>query len=262
MLIEERLEHIMKIVETKQRATIDELADALAVSKDTIRRDLIRLEQQQLVRRIHGGVISTKKEAIIFNYNERASMSNTIKQKIGELAAELIEEDSSVFFDSSTTVEAAIHPLKNKKIKAITNSLTHAARLAKNEQAAIHLLSGSLNKEQLFLSGAETVSAVEQYRTDYTLLGIFALSSEGVFIHTQEEGLVKRQMTQQGQTVIALADHTKLNKVGFFKVCALSAIDILITDQRPEVSLLKALEANNVKLFITQPSKEAESNDE
>lgn len=256
MLIEERLERIMKILEDDQRATIDELVEAIQVSKDTIRRDLIRLEQQNLVRRIHGGVISTKKEAVIFDYNERSHMSNAVKQMIGQQAAELIEESSSILFDSSTTVEAAIQPLQSKKITAITNSLTHAALLAKNDKAEVSLLPGNLHKEQLFLSGAETVIGIQQYITDYTLLGVFALSSDGVFIHTQEEGLAKRQMVKQGKTVIALADHTKLDKIGFFKVCSLAEIDILITDKAPEDTLLKALESNNIRLIVTDQSKE------
>ncbi|WP_086350356.1 DeoR/GlpR family DNA-binding transcription regulator [Candidatus Enterococcus clewellii] len=251
MLIEERLAQILAIIDKEQRATIDELAETMHVSKDTIRRDLIRLEQQQLVRRIHGGAVSTKKEAVIFDYNERSHMSNDVKQSIGRQVAELIEDGSSILFDSSTTVEAAILPLQQKKITAITNSLTHAARLAKNGQASITLLPGNLHKEQLFLSGAETVSAIKQYITNYTLLGVFALSPEGVFIHTQEEGLVKREMVKHGQTVIALADHSKMDKIGFFNICPLSDIDILITDTIPEGALLKELEANNIKILTT-----------
>ena len=47
---------------------------------------------------------------------------------------------------------------------------------------------------------------------------MFALSEQGLFIHTEEEGQVKRRMIQQGKQVIALADQTKLNKTGLFKI--------------------------------------------
>ena len=59
-------------------------------------------------------------------------------------------------------------------------------------------------------------------------------------------------MIKQGRTVIALADHTKLNKTGFFKICDLSAIDLLITDETPDKELLNALENNHVQLLIAK----------
>ncbi len=251
MLIEERLERIKSIIEESKSATIEVLAEALNVSKDTIRRDLIKLEQQNMIRRTHGGAVSNNREAMILNYEQRSSRYGLIKEKIAQKVAEVLNDHSSVFFDSSTTVEAAIMQLGNKSLYAITNSLTHAQALAKYEKMDITLLPGKLHKEQLFLHGAETVKKIEQYNTDYTLLGVFALSKDGLFIHTEEEGLVKRQMISQGHTVIALADHTKIDTTGFFKVCSLSEIDILITDQQPEPSFVEHFKKNKVQVILT-----------
>ena len=96
--------------------------------------------------------------------------------------------------------------------------------------------------------GAETVEKLSQYQVDFTILGVFALSNNGLFIHTEEEGLVKRKMIQQGKQVIALADHTKHNKEGFFKICDLKEIDYLITDEKIEGELMNNLNDNNVKV--------------
>lgn len=252
MLIEERLEKIKKIIEEHKSATIEQLEKELVVSKDTIRRDLIKLEKQQVLRRTHGGAVSANREALILDYKQRSSKFNQIKEEIAQKAAEVIKDNSSILFDSSTTVEAAIRHLGNKSLTSITNSLTHAMLLAKFEKVEVTLLPGKLHKEQLFLFGSETVKQIEQYNTDYTLLGVFALSEAGLFIHTEEEGLVKRQMVAQGRKVIALADHTKLDMTGFFKVCGLSEIDILITDQQPEPAFIECLKRNQVELIVTK----------
>lgn len=154
------------------------------------------------------------------------------------------------FFDSSTTVEAAIRAMENSPIHAITNSLSHALLLAQMDQTKITVLPGQLHKQQLFLFGAETVAKVGEFVPDYTLLGVFALSEQGLFIHTEEEGQVKRRMIQQGKQVIALADQTKLNKTGLFKICELTEIDCLVTDTRPDEKFCEQLAQAGVTLIV------------
>ncbi|MBO0460829.1 DeoR/GlpR transcriptional regulator [Enterococcus sp. DIV1298c] len=255
MLKAERLQRIKEIIDQEKSASIEDLADELAVSRDTIRRDLIQLEKQQQIKRTHGGALALQKEATIFDYEQRATILSDIKKRMAEKARQLMKEPSSIIFDSSTTVEAVIRQLPDKRLQAVTNSLSHALLLANYSETAISLLPGSLHKAQLFLYGTETIEQLKNYQTDYTLLGVFALSSDGLFIHTEEEGRVKRQMIQQGRTVIALADHTKLDKTGFYKICDLSAIDYLITDQKPSNELIKALTENHVQLIETRNDK-------
>ncbi|MEO1769275.1 DeoR/GlpR family DNA-binding transcription regulator [Candidatus Enterococcus ferrettii] len=250
MLIEERLSKIKSILEQQKSASLEALAEELAVSKDTIRRDLIKLEQKNIVKRIHGGAMLISRDALIFDYQERSSRDQQLKNQMGRLAAEQIANNSSLILDSSTTVEATIPYLEGKGLLAITNSLTHATLLAQLDNNEISILPGKLHKQQLFIYGAETVQKISEYSVDYTLLGVFAINSEGMFIHTEEEGLVKRQMIRQSKKVIALADHTKLGTTGLFKICGLSEIDVLVTDQAPATEFITALAENNVELII------------
>ncbi|WP_313110985.1 DeoR/GlpR family DNA-binding transcription regulator [Pseudescherichia sp.] len=251
MLIEDRLQKIKKIIQENKSVSIEALVSRMGVSKDTIRRDLIRLEQDNVIKRTHGGAVINNRDALIFDYSQRSGTLNPVKENIAKKAASVVRDNASVIFDASTTVEAVIPNLADKHILAITNSLTNANRLAKNQNSDVKLLPGKLHKEQLFLYGSETIQKLAEYHVDYVLLGIFAISDKGVFIHTEEEGLVKRQMIMQGTKVIALADNTKINTTGFFKVCDLSLIDCLITDVRPDDSFIKALKENDVELILT-----------
>ncbi|MFT4274417.1 MAG: DeoR/GlpR family DNA-binding transcription regulator [Pantoea sp.] len=251
MLIEERLSKIKKIIQENKSISIESLVLKLNVSKDTVRRDLIRLEQMNVIKRTHGGAIINNRDALIFDYSQRSEIQNPVKEKIAIKAAELIKDNSSIIFDSSTTVEAVIPYLNDKNILAITNSLNNANRLAKNSKCDVKVLPGNLHKEQLFLYGSETIQKIEKYHVDYVLLGVFAISEKGLFIHTEEEGLVKRQMVLQGATVIAVADHTKINTTGFFKVCDLSWINYLVTDEQPDEDFVQSLKDNNVELILT-----------
>ncbi|WP_146621123.1 DeoR/GlpR family DNA-binding transcription regulator [Enterococcus florum] len=250
MLIEERLSRIQEILEAKKSASIDYLAVQLKVSKDTIRRDLIKLEKQEIVKRIHGGAMLANREAMIFNYQERAGKDQVIKERIAKKAAQLIKNNAAVLMDSSTSVEAIIPFLHDKGILAITNSLSHASLLTQIPSSEVRILPGKVHKQQLFIYGAETVDKIRDYFVDYSFLGVFAINADGMFIHTEEEGLVKRQMLLQSKQTIALADHTKLDTTGLFKISSLKELDILITDQEPSSDFLTALEQNHVELIL------------
>lgn len=54
MLIEERLNKIVEIIRINDSARIEELAETLGVSRDTVCRDLIRLENEGVIKRTHG----------------------------------------------------------------------------------------------------------------------------------------------------------------------------------------------------------------
>ena len=140
MLREIRLKKIIKIMKEKQNAAIDDLAEQLEVSKDTIRRDLMKLEEKNIVRRTHGGAILLEREATIFDYEQRSTKLNGVKLQLGKTAAAIIKDNSSVIFDSSTTVESVINQIGMKPLTAITNSLTHAMLLAKRSATTITLL--------------------------------------------------------------------------------------------------------------------------
>ena len=71
MLIEERLAKIQKIVNEQKSISMEALAEQVSVSKDTIRRDLIRLEKEGHLKRTHGGAISVQSEATIYDYAQR-----------------------------------------------------------------------------------------------------------------------------------------------------------------------------------------------
>lgn len=249
MLKEERLERIYQHINKVKKATIEELTALLPISKDTVRRDLIKLEEQGLIKRIHGGAMLADQDAVIYDYQQRSQQFSEKKRGMAQQAASLIGASATILFDASTSVEAVIPELGGKQIEAVTNSLTLATRLATLAAATIHLLPGKLNKEQLFLFGGETLSKIQDYQTDYTLLGVYAINQEGLYIHTEEEGLVKRAMIRQGRKVIAIADHTKIETKGFFKIASLEQLDVLVTDQRPPAVFIEALAQNGVELI-------------
>ena len=131
---------------------MEALAEQVSVSKDTIRRDLIRLEKEGHLKRTHGGAISVQSEATIYDYAQRImkhpEKNKPLPKKFGQ-----IFPNKRPFFDSSTTVEAAIRAMENSPIHAITNSLSHALLLAQMDQTKLQYYLGNCINNNSFCLG-------------------------------------------------------------------------------------------------------------
>lgn len=97
MLIEERLAKIQKIVNKQKSISMEALAEQVSVSKDTIRRDLIRLEKEGHLKRTHGGAISVQSEATIYDYAQRIMKHQEKKQAIAQKVWATIPKQASIF---------------------------------------------------------------------------------------------------------------------------------------------------------------------
>lgn len=252
VLIEERLKKIVEIIKLNQSAKIEELARELDVSKDTVRRDLMRLESENIIKRTHGGAVLNDNRAAAVIYNERKNQHQESKRAIGKYAAKLIKKDSSVILDASTTVEEVIPFLVDKHIFAITNSLATATELTKLDDCHISILPGTLDHEHLYVTGTDTAQRLNHYNVDYLLLGVNAINEAGVYTASEKEGSVKVRMLANARKKIAMADCSKFDTTGLFRICTLEELDFLVTDALPQGGLLKALKKANVEIIVTE----------
>ena len=58
MLKEERQQLILEKLNTDKKVTLVQLGQLLSVSYDSIRRDIIELEDRGLLKKVHGGAIA------------------------------------------------------------------------------------------------------------------------------------------------------------------------------------------------------------
>ena len=62
MLIDERKNAILKLVNENGKATVQELMELFDASESTIRRDLTELDKKQLLVKVHGGALASSQE--------------------------------------------------------------------------------------------------------------------------------------------------------------------------------------------------------
>ena len=129
LLNQKRKKYILDFIDRDGGVTTVELADKLAVSLSTIRRDLNNLEKNGLVLKTHGGAVprsfSTSYEP---PYHLKSHLQKREKELIGKLASSFIKEGDTVIFDSGTTIFQIAHYSKEKQFSAIALDLAIRAK--------------------------------------------------------------------------------------------------------------------------------------
>ena len=107
----------------KGRVTVEDLATHFTVTPQTIRRDLNDLSDAQMVVRVHGGAIVSS-GVVNLAYDARKMLAGPHKKLIGEAAARVIPDHSSVFINIGTTTEEVARALAGHSgLLVITNNL-------------------------------------------------------------------------------------------------------------------------------------------
>jgi DeoR/GlpR family transcriptional regulator of sugar metabolism len=254
MFQEERLRSIIDYLKKSKRISVDEICSLFEVSRDTARRDLVKLEEDKAIIRTRGGAILPSEQHVIKDYSNRLSLVSSEKKRIGKKAASLIVPGDYIILDTSTTVQACAEHLEDIECTVITNSINQADILAKNSQAHIQLLGGEFHKEHRYLYGTSVIEKLSHYHVDKTFIGCVGISEKGLTVAHEEDGMVMQKMMQQADQVILLADHTKIGVTGYFRCATLNDIDLFITDQEIDEAFQELLDKHGVELLIVSQS--------
>lgn len=256
MYQEERLIGIMSILSKEKRISIETICEVFQVSRDTARRDLVKLDEQKQIIRTRGGAILPSSQPFIQTYEDRKKAQSLSKRKIGKAAANLIRDGEQVLLDSSTTVQCVIDYWQSSSNRIVTNSIDIAGYLAGKHDAELHLLGGMVHPKQRFIYGAKAQEALQQLHFQKVLLGACGVTIHGLSNPYEEETTLLRTMVNRAEQVIVLADHTKFNQQLFHTVCSLDCIDILITDQEPDQVLKEKIELLDIQIIVTKGDEE------
>ena len=234
MLGIERRQAIIDKLKQEHRVYVSELSKIFNVTEETIRRDLDKLESDDLIRRNYGGAVLNDYISEDLSFLRRSAINSKEKDVIAQKAMDFIKDGNTIMMDSSTTGLALLNRLKIRKdITIITNSIRLAYDFT-NSQFKIISTGGTLRAKSFALTGDVTCNTLQRYYVDIAILSCKGIDIEkGVMESNEEESVVKQIMIAQAKKVILLVDHSKFDKVSFTKTCDFSKISMLITDKTP-----------------------------
>ncbi|CAI8959437.1 DeoR family transcriptional regulator, fructose operon transcriptional repressor [Brevibacillus sp. IT-7CA2] len=255
MLQEERQQLILQMLQENQSVRIAELCSRLTVTRETIRRDLYEMEQQGLLKKVHGGAILNKTN-VEPPYAKRSGLNLAEKEAIAVAAASLVEDGDAIYIDLGTTTQLFAKHLYHKKgITVITNALLVALELSHHPDAKVIMSGGELRAGDLAMSGPIARKSLEGLFVDKAFIGVGGLAAETGFTdyHVGESDIRQLMLTNAKETY-ALIDHSKINVTAFMKVAELSDIDVVITDEELPQSLAGRLAQEGLQVIVAKTS--------
>lgn len=230
MLREERLQIILKMLDTDQRVSSVQLAEILNVSDDTIRRDLNELAENGLLKKVHGGAIP--KSPSPYKLTERINILHEEKIILAQKAQQFFKDGQVIILDNgSTNMEVARLMSPDLKATVFTTSIPIAQILCEHPNIDLFMLGGKVFKDAQNTYGTEVIELLSKIRADIFLVGVCGMHHQiGVTMPDWGEGVVKRKMVEISAKTIALVTADKINTAENYVVCSYQQIDVMLTD--------------------------------
>lgn len=234
---------------------VSELSQRFGVSPVSIRRDLQKLAEYGLLKRVHGGAVSVQQEASQ-PYSDSLQLHLEEKKRIARAAVSLIQPHDRVILDSGTTVlqlarEIAERVGELQQLTVITASWPVFRELAAVRDIHLIVLGGIYLPDYQTLVGPQTVDSLRNLHVDRLFLGADGLSlRSGVTTANVLEAEVSRAMVRAASEVVVLADSSKIDRVGFTTILALNEVHQLITDSGAPEAFTSALLAQGVRVSV------------
>lgn len=240
-----RIKSILEHLVSHEDLTVEEACQLFDASPATIRRDFNLLMEKGEVDKFWGGIKARQNKKMsnsMMPVFYRESINMVEKKRIAQKAASMIEDGEVIIIDGGSTTMYMAEYIANKNIKIITNSILIASQidLARDSQegAEVFLTGGSLFPSSGLLVGPQANANIRQYNAGKAFLSVGGLSEFGVTNSSQLVSETEQTIIEQSKELIVLADHSKFNINDMCKVCDISDIDVLITDESPDINAL------------------------
>lgn len=245
MLISERHQQILSILEEKQNISLQELVDRLSTSESTIRRDLSQLEEKNLLKRVHGGASLLHQTQNELSMQEKSTIHLPEKRKIAEYAAHLVQKGDCIFLDAGTTTYEMIPYLNAENLIVVTNGLPHIEALFERK-IDTYLLGGYVKRKTKAMVGKAAQEALSQYRFDKSFIGVNGVHPVyGYTTPDPEEAAIKTKAIKLSKHAYVLADYTKFHEAAFAKIADLEQAS-MITNEVSHEELLSFMSETTI----------------
>lgn len=227
-----RQTHIITLVQEMGHQSVEGLADQFDVTSQTIRRDVNRLCDLGLVRRVHGGVELLPKRQNL-DYSERQILNSQQKWRIAKAVAARVQDGTSIAFSIGTTPEVTMQALVNhNELRIFTNNLNVAMIASSNPSFDVTIVGGRVRHGDRDILGPQTEQFFDNYKFDVGIFGVGGVDDDGVLLDFNEEEVSARQAISRNcrQTYLTV-DGTKFGRTAHVRGGTLTDVNVIFTDE-------------------------------
>lgn len=230
MISNNRQLEILSLLSEKGNVSVEELATKFNVSKMTIRRDLEKLQENNLLQRTHGGALMNRVLLQEMAYNDKREENAEIKQCITRKAVTFLENNKIIYLDAGTTTYELAQKLPNQDLTVITNDIRIAAHLMLSNNQVI-FLGGTIGKETGSVTDVYAQEMLKEFNIDIAFLGTSSVDNE-MNLCTPDINRMKMKKIayESANKSILLVDSSKFYSKSLYKILNINDFDVVITD--------------------------------
>ncbi len=247
MLKSERHSYMENVIMLQGRIIVTDMAKELAVTEDTIRKDLCDMAKKGLVKRVHGGAVKIEKE--IPDFTLRTELFMDEKRHLAEKAITLLKNDMSIFIDGGTTNLMLVELLPpDYHGSIITNNPLLPLKLVAHPNINVILIGGTFDKVSQIIFGSAACQAIENLHVDICFVGLSSIDTKyGITVGSFEESLIKQAIIKSSSTCVGMVTREKIGKLATFTVGKTSLLDYLILEEGTSSTVREQFEELGIK---------------
>ena len=246
-----RLDQIMNYLKGHNLVTVEELVMAVDASPATIRRDLIKLDEQGVISRTHGGVTLNRFIPSQPTTNEKLQRNLAEKGAIAEMAAKMVKSGDSVVLDAGTTTLEIARRLTHLPLRVITTDLHIALFFSEFKQIEVTIIGGRIDDSSQSCIGEHGRQLLRQNYPDIAFMSCNSWSLEkGVTTPTEEKAAIKASIVANATRRVLVADSSKYGTYSLFCAYPLTQFTDVVTDSSLSSDMQQVLNRQSFTLSL------------
>lgn len=255
MLANERRLIILEMIKSQSAVTTAELTERFDVSIETIRKDLMFLEKNNQLNRVHGGAVIKAASGHWLDLQRRINDNKEAKRELSRLATELINEGDTIAVDAGSTALEFAQELKErfKTLTVVTHSLDVFNRINGFKNFTVILCGGYFLSEENAFYGAFTIKMLDDIHVGKAFIFPSAVSiKHGVCDYNPLLYDVQKKLLTVADQIIVLADSSKFEKNALLKVCDIDQKHIYVSDSALPAKIKEIYKSNNINIITAK----------
>ena len=247
----QRRDQIMQLTLKMKVVSVELLAEKLAVSGQTIRRDINYLCDDNLLRRRHGGA-ELFEQQLNTTYQQRSTTNLEGKRAVAVTAAKKIPDSATIFISIGTTPMMVAEALRDKKhLTIVTNNLNAAMALSHEVTNRIILPGGEMRLPDRDIQSEGAVSIFSNYRADFGIFGVAGIAEDGALLDFHNSEVRTREAIRLNcRASILVTDSSKFGRSAPAVGGHISHVDHVLMDCVPENTFLPILNSLHDRIEI------------
>ena len=246
----ERQSRIVAELKAAPTLRVNELADRLGVSTETVRRDFSELEERGLINRTYGG--ATRPMNLEPALVEREQLMVAERERIAGAAVELVEDNDILMIGGGASTLHVARRLATSRnhLTIITHSLSIAVALASNPLHRVLMLPGQYDGREGLISGPDTIDALQRYRASKAILGASGITLEGPSDAGVGPSLIYGMMMRRSAEAIIVVDHTKIGRSSLSVYGEWSETMTVVSDMEYPPAFREQLQDHGTRMIV------------